>query len=72
MAEERKKAFMNTKMDEVKKCANIEGMISKMFDYEIKVAKIEKEIFSNLALMETLFHGMDLSFQLFSDAIDEK
>ena len=44
LAEEEKKAFTNKKMDEIKKCTNMEGIITKMFDYKIKVAEIEKEI----------------------------
>ena len=41
MAEEEETAFMNKKMDEIKKCANMEGIISKMFDYKIEVAITE-------------------------------
>ena len=45
LEEDEKKAFMNQKMDEIKRCANVVGIISKMFDFKIAVAKIEKIVF---------------------------
>ena len=68
LAEEEKKALMNKKMYEIMRCANIKGISSKMFDYDIEVAEIEKQIFSNPTLMGTVFNYMGLSSQLFSDA----
>ena len=40
--EDEKKAFMKQKMNEIKRFANVEGIISKMFDFKIAVAEIEK------------------------------
>ena len=42
LEEDEKKTFMNQKMNENKRFANVEGIISKMFDFKIAVAKIEK------------------------------
>ena len=49
----------------------MQGIINKMFDYKIEAAESEKESCSNPTRMETMDNCMDLSFQLFSDAIDE-
>ena len=50
----------------------MEGIIEKMFDYKIEAAETEKKrYFSNPMLMEPVFNYMDLSFQLFSDVINE-
>ena len=42
-----------------------------MFDYDLEVAELEREIFSNPAKMETTFNYVDLSFQLFPLSFDE-
>ena len=61
MSEVEKVAFLSGKLEEIKKCAKLKEIIYKMFDYDVDVVEIEKEIFSNAALMETVFNYMDVS-----------
>ena len=46
-------------------------IIDKMFDYELEVVEIEKQIFAKPTQREIYFNFMDLSFQLFSGEFDE-
>ena len=70
MSEEDKATFLTGKLEEIIKCANLKEIIYKIFDYDLEVAVIEAEIFSNATLMETVFNFMDVSFKLYPDTPD--
>ena len=46
-------------------------IIGKMFNFDLEVVEIEREIFSNPTMMETIFKHTDLCFQLFLGYSDE-
>ena len=46
-------------------------IIEKMFDYDMEVVVLEKDLFSVKEKMEPIFNFIDLSFQLFSGPIDD-
>ena len=64
MSEVDKTAFMNSGMDTLRNNEHMRAFIDKMFDYDLEVAEIEKEIFSIPSKMETIFNYIDVSFQL--------
>ena len=66
-----KTAFVNNGMDTLRNSEHMRACIDKMSDYDLEVAEIEKEIFSILSIMETIFNYIDLSFQLFPTSTDE-
>ena len=62
---------MVKKLDELQRCSRVEELISKIFDFEVEIADIENKIFSHPTQLETIFKYVDVSFQLFSDVVDE-
>ena len=61
---------MNKSLNDLRANGHMKRIIEKMFDFDIKVVELEKELFSVKEKMEPIFNFIDLSFQLFSGPID--
>ena len=47
-------------------------IMSKMFDFDLEIADIEKDLLSVREKMEPIFNFIDISFQLIDSPVDEK
>ena len=47
-------------------------IMSKMFDFELEIADIEKDLLSVRVKMEPIFNFIDISFLLIDSPVDEK
>ena len=71
MSDTAKIAFMTNGMESIRNNELMRVFIDKMFEYDMEVDELERNIFSIPARMEITFKYIDLSFQLFPLSSDE-
>ena len=64
-------ALMTNGIESLRNNEHVRGLIKRMFDYDLEVEELEREIFSIPDRMEITFNYIDLSFQLFPVSSDE-
>ena len=65
LSETDKQALMMKGLSNLRESQYMKAIIVKTFAYDIELVEVERHIFANKALLETIFNYMDKSFQLF-------
>ena len=71
LSETEKQAQMFKGLSNIRANTHMANMIEKMFDYDLEVSDLERDLLSVKEKMEPIFNFIDLSFQRFDDPFDD-